>query len=201
MIIAFTGAGISKESGIDTFQDRPRIREKLTREYATRHPEKYVKVMEEFVSNVSGKKPNDAHLALAEYNIPVITMNVDSLHELAGTKEIIKLHGRLPNKEELSTCNRLYNAPVLYGDPAPEYAKAYDFIYGLRSGDILLVIGASEYTRISSDLRKLAKLYGAKVLEIQNNASIEVRQFLENNKDKIEDVEEYKRRIKQLMEE
>lgn len=103
MIIAFTGAGISKESGIDTFQDRPGIREKLTREYATRHPEKYIKVMEEFVSNISGKEPNDAHLALAEYGIPVITMNVDNLHELAGTKEIIKLHGRLPNREKLPT--------------------------------------------------------------------------------------------------
>ena len=41
MIIAFTGAGVSKESGIDTFQDRPGIRDYLVRSYANQNPEKY----------------------------------------------------------------------------------------------------------------------------------------------------------------
>ena len=80
MIIAFTGAGISKESGIDTFQDRPGIREKLYRSYALAHPQEYREVMREFVNGMKDKEPNDAHIALAEYNIPIITMNVDGLH-------------------------------------------------------------------------------------------------------------------------
>lgn len=68
------------------------------------------------------------------------------------------------------------NLPVLYGDPAPNYEKADS----LREGDIFLVIGASEYTTISNALRVLAKSCGAIVVEIQDHASVKVREFLEN---------------------
>lgn len=81
MIIAFTGAGISKESGIETFQDRPDVREKLYRSYAQTHPEDYRKTMREFVDGIKDKKPNDAL-------IPIITMNVDGLHQKAGSKNV-----------------------------------------------------------------------------------------------------------------
>ena len=191
MIIAFTGAGISKESGIDTFQDRPGIRDYLHRSYAKRHPEKYRKVMRDFVDTVVGKEPNDAHIALAEYGIPVMTMNVDTLHEQAGTEHIIKLHGRLPNEDELDYCDKLYNTPVLYEDPAPMYEKGYDWIWLLREGDIFLVIGASTYTTVSSQMRITAMGAGAKVIEIQEQASVNVRKFLEENKDKIETMEDF----------
>lgn len=50
----------------------------------------------------------------------------------------------------------------------------------LREGDIFLVIGASEYTTISNALRVLAKSCGAIVVEIQDHASVKVREFLEN---------------------
>lgn len=194
MIIAFTGAGISKESGIDTFQDRPGIRDKLRRSYAKRHPEKFRAVMEEFLDTMVGKVPNDAHFALAEYHIPVITMNVDPLHEMAGTQKLIKVHGRLPKREELSYCEKLYNAPVLYEDPAPMYQDAYDLISGLTFGDILLVVGASTYTNFSAMIRHYAKIQGAEVVEIQDNASKKVRKFLEQNTDKIESLETYLKR-------
>lgn len=181
MIIAFTGAGISKESGIDTFQDRPGIRDYLTRSYAKRYPEKYREVMREFTNTMIGKEPNDAHRALAEYQIPVITMNVDTLHEAAGTTNITKLHGRLPTEEELSYCDTLYNTPVLYEDPAPMYQQAYDLVESLRDGDIFLVIGASDYTSISTQLRIIARGNGARIVEIQDNAGTKVRAFLENH--------------------
>ena len=195
MIIAFTGAGVSKESGIDTFQDRPGIRDYLVRSYAKKNPEKYREVMKEFVDTVSGKEPNDAHKALAEYGIPVITMNVDTLHEQAGTKNIIKLHGRLPKEDELEYCDKLYNTPVLYEDPAPMYEKGYDWIWLLEKGDIFLVIGASTYTIVSSQMRICALGAGAEVVEIQDNASVKVRQFLEKNKDKIDTMDNFLKRI------
>jgi NAD-dependent deacetylase len=178
-IIAFTGAGISKESGIDTFQDRPGIREKLTRSYARRHPEKYRKVMKEFAETIKGKLPNDAHKALAEYKIPVITMNVDGLHFSAGSTDIIPLHGRLPADEELEYCEVLYNTPVLYGDEAPEYTRAFDLVDSMKPGDVFLVIGASKYTRVAVDLRRIATMRGAIVIEIQKEASKNVRKCLE----------------------
>ena len=95
-IIALTGAGISKQSHIPTFMERPDVREKLFRSYAKRHPEEYNEVIQQLKANMNGAKPNDAHLALAEYKIPIITMNIDGLHRLAGS-DALELHGGLPD--------------------------------------------------------------------------------------------------------
>lgn len=195
MIIAFTGAGVSKESGIDTFQDKPWIRERLTRSFAMFCPDEYRQVMRDFVDALSGKEPNDAHKALAEYNIPVITMNVDTLHEQAGTQTLIKLHGRLPTEEEIPISNTLYNTPVLYGDAAPAYQDAYDMLDYMRRGDIFLVIGASQYTTVSTILRMNAMAMGVEIVEIQDSAATKVREFLDVHKDKIEDFQERKKKV------
>lgn len=179
-IIAFTGAGISKDSGIDTFQDRPGIRDKLTRTFARRHPDEYRKVMWDFKRNCEGKEPNDAHIALAEYDIPIITMNVDTLHEQAGSKNVLKIHGRLPKDDEMENPHLLVGVPVLYEDSAPEYSKAQSMVhYELGREDVLLVIGASTYTGISVQLREIAEFNGATVIEIQEDAKTQVRKTLE----------------------
>lgn len=191
MIVAFTGAGISKESGISTFQEKPGIRDKLTRTYASRHPEKYRALMKELVDEMSNKKPNDAHKALADYKIPIITMNIDNLHEKAGSKHIIKIHGRLPTKKELERCDKLYGVPVLYGDPAPAYSDALSILELMDKEDVLLIIGASNYTQISSQIRTLAKLYGINVIEIQEDASKNTRRVIETYKNFLEDYDTF----------
>lgn len=187
MIVAFTGAGISKESGISTFQEKPNVRDKLTRTYASRHPEKYRALMREFVNEMSDKKPNDAHIALAEYDIPIITMNIDDLHEKAGSKHIIKIYGRLPNKKELDHCEKLYGVPVLYGDPAPGYSEALNIIELMDKEDLLLIIGASNYTRFSTEIRTLARLYGINIVDIQENAAKNTRKVIETYSKFLED--------------
>ena len=68
---------------------------------------------------------------------------------------------------------------MLYGDPAPNYQKAYSFVDAMRSKDILLVIGASDYTMVANILREMAKGRDAEVVEIQDNAATKVRKFLE----------------------
>lgn len=180
-IIAFTGAGISKASGIDTFQDRPGIREKLTRTFANTHPEEFRKVMEEFVSTIEGKEPNDAHYALAENNIPIITMNVDNLHQKAGSKNVITVHGVLPTKEELPYCETLIGKPVLYEDNAPLYAEAINLLgeYSFYENTTLLVIGASSYTAFSVYIRNIAESYRMNIIEIQSNAEKNVRECID----------------------
>ena len=127
-IIAFTGAGISKQSNIPTFMERPDVREKLFRSYANTHHEEYNEVIKQLKANMNGAKPNDAHYALAQYHIPVITMNIDGLHKLAGT-DALELHGGLPEDDEMDKAWSLYNKPVLYGDPAPNYQRAYEMVY------------------------------------------------------------------------
>lgn len=183
MILAFTGAGISKDSGIDTFEENTGLRDKLFRSYAQSNPEDYRATIGKMKESMAGKSPNHAHFYLAQRQIPVITLNIDDLHQQAGTKELIPLHGTLPTQEELPYCDTLYEKPVLYGDPAEKYQFAYEIVSNLQEGDIFLVIGASTHTGISVDLRRLAKQQGATVVEIQQNASIEVPLFVENNKE------------------
>lgn len=130
---------------------------------------------------MNGAKPNDAHIALAQYKIPVITMNIDGLHKQAGS-DALELHGGLPEDDEMDIAWSLYNKPVLYGDPAPNYAKAYEMVYDLKPGDIFLVIGCSFHTAIAVDLREVARSRGARIIEIQEDAAHNVRKILENIK-------------------
>lgn len=178
MILAFTGAGISKASGIPTFEDMEsvNIRDKLERNYAINHPEDYKKVIQEMKDMCDRAEPNDAHRALAEYGVPVITMNIDGLHIRAGSKDVLEIHGRFPGI-------------VLYGDPAPNYGKAMDLVEALHDGDVFLIIGTSFYTTISEQLRILARGAGAKIVVINERAEEFVRRYLELNKDKIESYE------------
>lgn len=177
-ILAFTGAGISKQSNIPTFMERPDVREKLFRDYANTHHEEYNEVIKQLKANMNGAKPNDAHIALAQYHIPIITMNIDGLHRLAGS-DAIEMHGCLPEDDEIKIAWSLYNKPVLYGDPAPNYAKAYNLVYDLDPGDVFLVIGCSYHTAIAVDLRTIAQSRGAKIIEIQEDAAHNVRKVLE----------------------
>lgn len=181
MILAFTGAGISKASGIPTFDEMGDIRNKLDRSFAKKNPKEYQKIIDDFVEICNSAEPNDAHYALAEYKIPVITMNVDGLHQKAGSKQVIGVHGNLPNI-------------VLYGDSAPSYEYAYAWVDLLKPGDTFLIIGTSFYTNISSSLRDIAKNRGADVVIINNNAEEKVRIYLNNHKDKIESFTDFIKR-------
>lgn len=177
-IIAFTGAGISKQSNIPTFMEKPEVREKLFRSYAQEHHEEYNEVIKQMKENMNGAKPNDAHIALAQYNIPIITMNIDGLHKKAGS-DALELHGGLPEDDEMDIAWSLYNKPVLYGDPAPNYSKAYALCYSLKPGDVFIVVGCSYHTAIACDLRDVASYQGAKIIEIQEDAARNVRKVLE----------------------
>ena len=98
MIIALTGAGISKASGIPTFEEQSDLRNYLSRDYANNYPKEFKKLMNELDKKCIAANPNDAHYALAEYKIPIITMNIDSLHLRAGSEHILEVHGSLREK-------------------------------------------------------------------------------------------------------
>mgnify|MGYP002567347014 CR=1 FL=1 len=166
MVIALTGAGISSASGIPTFAEQPSIRNQLERQYATQHPHEYRQVIEAMKMACDVAVPNDAHLALAEYAVPVITMNVDGLHQRAGSEHVLAIHGTLPDI-------------VLYGDPAPRYQDAFAWGDRLREGDIFLIIGTSFFTTISTQLKMSAMERGALIREINADAEHRVRAFLE----------------------
>ena len=183
MILAFTGAGISKASGIPTFDEMGDLREKLERNFATRHKEEFNNIMAQLTAVCEQAEPNDAHMALAEYNIPVITMNIDSLHERAGSKNILEVHGSLRE-----------NNVVLYGDSAPLYTEALDWVDRLGNKDTILIIGTSFYTAFSSQVKRTADINNVNIVVINADAEHEVRKYLEENQECIEDFESFIKR-------
>ncbi|MFX0172536.1 MAG: NAD-dependent deacetylase [Candidatus Hodarchaeota archaeon] len=104
-IVAFTGAGISTESGIPDFRSPGGLWEKYNpNEYADysaflTHPEKYWTMHKELSHIVLSAEPNPAHMALADLELKhgklktVITQNVDFLHSRAGNTNVLELHG------------------------------------------------------------------------------------------------------------
>ena len=92
-IVAFTGAGISKSAGIPTFEEVKGIKEKLSLDYKNAHPEEYNKVRNNMIEKMKDKEPTIAHKVLADLQIPIITMNIDCLHQKAGSRLVYQIHG------------------------------------------------------------------------------------------------------------
>ena len=160
-LIVFSGAGISADSGIPTFQSNPNVRDKLTRSFANTFPQEFAQVMNELEELINKAKPNAAHLVLAEYDVLIITMNIDKLHQSAGSKNVINVHGDFPDI-------------VLYEDMAPKYNEALKIVEGMNTSDTLLVIGTSYNTMFAQQLLYIAKYNGVKIVEVQKEAAIEV---------------------------
>ncbi len=195
-IVAFTGAGISKASGIPTFEELPGLRDCLTRDYFIREPVKFYDNLRELYIRIQQVKPNPAHLALTRLNIPVITMNVDGLHRRAGTNELIEIHGNLDwvicpecrRKEPFEIiqkrikcpkCNRVYETNVvLYGDELKEFPRAIQLV---ETADLLLVIGTSFYTSTAGYIVDYARSTGCKVEIINQDSETKVPRFLDES--------------------
>ncbi len=104
-IVVLTGAGISAESGIKTFRDSDglwenhRLEEVATPEAWKKDPELVTRFYNARRSQLAEVKPNAGHFALVElekyFDVTIITQNVDDLHERAGSKNILHLHGEL----------------------------------------------------------------------------------------------------------
>ena len=104
-LVVFTGAGISAESGIKTFRDagglweEHKIEEVATYEAWTKNRDLVLDFYNQRRKQVMNATPNAAHLFVAElqkkFDIQVITQNVDDLHERAGSKKVLHLHGEI----------------------------------------------------------------------------------------------------------
>ncbi len=117
-IVALTGAGISAESGIATFRgadglwEGHSIEEVASPEGFQKNPELVLDFYNQRRRNVVSAEPNDAHKILAEleqdYEVHVITQNVDDLHERAGSTHILHLHG------EIRKCRSTLDSSLVY---------------------------------------------------------------------------------------
>lgn len=104
-LVAFTGAGISAESGLRTFRDGDglweeyRIEDVATPEAWQRDPKLVLSFYDERRDQVLKAAPNAAHEALARleevFDVSIVTQNIDDLHERAGSQNLIHMHGEL----------------------------------------------------------------------------------------------------------
>lgn len=174
-LVILSGAGMSAESGISTFRDtgglweQYRVEDVATPEGYARNPELVIRFYNERRRQLQEVEPNLGHCLLAEmekdFDITVITQNVDNLHERAGSSHIIHLHGELTKV----TSSRQPNNPnfirelkpeewevkmgdlakdgtqlrpfiVWFGEAVPAIETAVDYV---QKANILVIIGTS----------------------------------------------------------
>jgi NAD-dependent deacetylase len=169
-LVALTGSGISAESGLKTFRDSGGLWEGVDiTEVASpsgwaRNPEIVLEFYNQRRKQALHAHPNRGHLALAElqdsFNVMIITQNVDNLHEKAGSRQIVHLHGELFKSRSTLDETLVYDIPgwelklgdlcdkgsqlrphiVWFGEMVPQMDRA---IAEVSTADILVVIGTS----------------------------------------------------------
>jgi NAD-dependent deacetylase len=169
-IVVFTGAGISAESGIKTFRDSDGLWEEYhIMEVATPQGwEKNRELVLDFYNKrrkqVLEAKPNKGHLALVKlekkYDVHIITQNIYDLHERAGSKKVLHLHGEIFKSRSTTNPSLIYPIKgaelnlgdkcergsqlrphiVWFGEAVPEMENAYDIA---AQADIFMVVGTS----------------------------------------------------------
>lgn len=168
-LVVLTGAGISAESGLKTFRDSDGLWEgyDVTEVATPRGWKKNPRLVLDFYNmrrrDVAAAKPNAAHIGLAElekdFNVTIITQNIDDLHERAGSTNVLHLHGeifkmRSERDEQLiyeirgdinlgdkaDDGSQLRPNIVWFEEPVPMIEEAIPFVYG---ADIFVVAGTS----------------------------------------------------------
>lgn len=118
-LVVFTGAGISAESGLQTFRDTDGLWETHSIEDVAsvrgwqRNPELVLNFYNARRQQAAAAQPNAAHLAIAQleekYAVTVITQNIDALHERAGSSQVVHLHGELSKVRSTRDPQRVYD--------------------------------------------------------------------------------------------
>lgn len=198
-IVVLTGAGVSAESGIPTFRGggssavfKGMPFEQISSARMVRENLDAVWEWFDFRRGVyKDCQPNAAHFVLAEWqdkfeDFTLVTQNVDGLHERAGSRNVIELHGNI-NRAKCEKCGRVYqmnfkDVPhkpsicetcgeklrpdvVLFGEMLPEgaFEKAEQ---KARQCDLFFIIGTSALVYPAAGLAEIAKFNGAKLIEI-----------------------------------
>ena len=174
-LVILSGAGMSAESGISTFRDAGGLWDKYpvmqvaSAEGYVRDPELVINFYNERRKQLLDVEPNAGHIGLAElekdFNVTVVTQNVDNLHERTGSTRIIHLHGELtkvcssrdpynpryvkelkPEEYEVKMGDKAGDGSQLrpfivwFGEAVPEIETAVDYV---EKADIFVIIGTS----------------------------------------------------------
>lgn len=177
-LVILTGAGVSAESGVSTFRDNNglwdnyKVEDVASIDGWRRDPALVMDFYNTRRTQLAAVRPNAAHYAIADlekdWDVTVITQNVDNLHERAGSTRIIHLHGELTKVRPENCCNERDNFSeetvfdigydtIQVGDLAPNgaqlrphivwFGEAVPYINAaidkVSEADVLLIIGTS----------------------------------------------------------
>lgn len=191
-LVVLTGAGVSAESGISTFRDsdglweQHKVEDVASIEGWYRNPALVLDFYNARRAQLPTVRPNSAHLDIAgletDYEVTVVTQNVDNLHERAGSTKVIHLHGELTKVRPENCCNDrdgyseqtvfdIGSDPIHIGDLAPNGAQLRPHIvwFGeavpkieaaidvVEAADILLIVGTSLQVYPAAGLYAYAK--------------------------------------------
>ncbi len=185
-IVILTGAGVSAESGVRTFRasdglwEDHRIEDVATPDGFTRNPELVQRFYNMRRAQLKTVQPNQAHIALAKlevagkHNVLLVTQNVDDLHERAGSRNLIHMHGELLKKRctrsgEVSDCHEDLAGTafrphiVWFGEMPLEMERIYA---ALHEADLFISIGTSGNVYPAAGFVAEAKHAGAETVEI-----------------------------------
>lgn len=201
-IVLLTGAGISAESGIKTFRDADGLWEGhdvmqvASPQGFAANPELVLDFYNQRRKQLLTVKPNKAHLAITKlqehFNVTVITQNVDDLHERAGNKKVVHLHGELlkarctQNENEVlewkkdlnlgdlsKSKNQLRPHIVWFGEEVPLLEKAAKIT---ETADVLIIIGTSMQVYPAASLVHYVN-HGTPIYIIDPNPNIKQTDF------------------------
>ncbi len=182
-IVVLTGAGISAESGIQTFRDSNGLWENYRVEDVANYDsfEKDEELVTKFYNarrrQLTTAMPNEGHKQLVrlekDFNVIIVTQNIDDLHERAGSKNVIHLHGELTKACSVDDKDEIYNIGyhditpfdvdkngkmlrpfiVWFGEAVPMIEPAIEKI---QRADYLIIIGTSLVVYPAAGLRNYA---------------------------------------------
>ncbi len=204
--VVFSGAGISTESGIPDFRSPGGIWSKaspvLFDDFLQSRSERvrYWQQRQQLYSEFANARPNAGHQAIAELErlgkvIAVVTQNIDGLHQDAGSRRVLELHGtnrvvscvrcekewspesilsRLEAGDEAPDCDvcggPLKSKTISFGQPMPADVMA-EASQLCGEADVCLAVGSSLCVEPAASLPRLAKHYGATLIILNNTAT------------------------------
>lgn len=208
-IVILTGAGISAESGIDTFRgagglwENHRVEDVATPEAFARDPQLVLRFYDMRREAIQTRQPNAAHTALARLDaewpgdLLIVTQNVDDLHERGGARRVLHMHGE-HLKAWCTWCDsrHAWSGPLVDRPPCPkcearslrpdvvwfgEVPYHMDRIYrALREADLFVSIGTSGAVYPAAGFVQNARELGARTLELNLEPSQGSRLFHES---------------------
>ena len=184
-IVVLTGAGISAESGLKTFRDNDGlwsgydVYEVASPRGWEKNPQLVLDFYNDRRRDVAAAKPNAAHIGLAalekDFDVTIITQNIDDLHERAGSTKVVHLHGQIFLMRSVKDESMIYQISgdikmgdtaedgaqlrphiVWFGEAVPMMEKAVNIMYDC---DYFVVVGTSLQVYPAASLLQYAPPY------------------------------------------